>query len=1136
MDKFNLDDFTPYSNYIISADAGTGKTYSIKKIVGKMVSEFNIPIEDILIVTYTDKAAGELKERIKDELNGDIDLNKTSISTFHSFCMNIIKEYPISSSSPLSLSLDNSKELLVEFINEYIRQGEIKEEISNLLFLVSNYNLNKSDNEKISFSVDRIIEIFKNAINRYYLTLSNKEDDNIISLKNNEIFILKNEIMISKMNNESLSKYYNKEPIKTYFDVLKKSSNKKFNELYDQLINEDFEFNGIKFRLSKDFSDQEKEAFEFFKDLKDYIKKPLLSSYIVYKYLKDIYIKYREYKIKNKIQTFDDLIFRVKEKLMEDNSLLLKELKNKYHYAIIDEFQDTNQKQFDIFKKIFLEDDDHHIIVVGDPKQSIYSFQDADIDAYFLAIESIKKRGGIEKSLSKNYRSKAEVVESMNHLFKYFEFEKTTFKDTECLKEGIDSSYHDALYKNQKIKGIWFPKKQNDELLDEYEFVKFAISQIIDLCSFDENNKTNLQIKDKDHNEFRNVSFKDFVFLARNTNEIEVIKSALVKAGIPYIRYKDDSLFKGKEISDWKILFEALTQKDFTGIRRNSFKKALYTKFFNVKIKDISSDKYNHDDNEEFVLLTKWKSLLDDKKYELLIDDILINSRLEDNSTNISEITSFSKYRQIGEYILSYLLSYKSGEDVISDLSNKILTNSKDGIIARSTDFNCVSILTIHASKGLQFPVTISIGGFKKNQSASIPYTYYKDDKRILSFNYDKIVNEKEIYEDERLYYVNFTRPQFLLIAPNHKNWNIFLKEPISKFLENETDYYSYVDFKDEDYKILKNRVKEILFKNNIYYDDVSNKIEKEKQDEINKKLINIKYKKGVYKHSYSSLSHPKNDNELNLTNDDDEINYESDISLDNDLSNYDKDVLYNSGIPYESDLPPVAIPKGFIKGAKVGNALHKIFELTDFKNYKSYLTSIVESAFIEEGIILNEEGIDYVKNIIENSLNAKIPLIEGNKIYDDKYFKLIDIPLKDRKNEIEFNYNINCSKLTNYCLGFIDLLFIYQDRYILLDYKSDTLNDDFISYSSISDLKEHVDSHYSIQRTLYAYVLINWLKTIYKDETKEEIFNKHFGGIHYLFIRGTRKDSYNGIISFSWSNYEELEKSYLEIIKDKVK
>ena len=122
-------------------------------------------------------------------------------------------------------------------------------------------------------------------------------------------------------------------------------------------------------------------AVDFFNGLSKLLNELKVDKIISSFYLKDFYEKYQKEKELNKQQTFDDMIRYVRESIIHSNALKTK-LQNKYSYAIIDEFQDTNQRQFDIFKNIFMNDDNHHIIVVGDPKQSIYSFQGADIDVY----------------------------------------------------------------------------------------------------------------------------------------------------------------------------------------------------------------------------------------------------------------------------------------------------------------------------------------------------------------------------------------------------------------------------------------------------------------------------------------------------------------------------------------------------------------------------------------------------------------------------------------------------------------------------------------------------------------------------------------------------------------------------------
>ena len=127
---------------------------------------------------------------------------------------------------------------------------------------------------------------------------------------------------------------------------------------------------------------------------------------------------------------------------------------------------------------------------------------------------------------------------------------------------------------------------------------------------------------------------------------------------------------------------------------------------------------------------------------------------------------------------------------------------------------------------------------------------------------------------------------------------------------------------------------------------------------------------------------------------------------------------------------------------------------------------------------------------------------------------------------------NILNKKLKDYCNGFVDMIFRKGDYYSIVDWKSDRLNDDFDSYSNILSLKKHVDDCYSIQRVLYSYCLIKWLKMYKKDLTEQEIFEKHFGGIYYIFLRGCHEGTGNGVYAQTWNSWEELEESFKEIIK----
>ena len=130
MEKFDVKNFDPNLNYVIEASAGTGKTYNVVEIVNKLVNDYNEDLNKILIVTYTDKAAGELKDRIRSKIK-DVDVDNAPIYTIHSFCKNTIKEFGISANLPLNLNVIDEA-LLDSFADRYMRTGSMLDDISSL--------------------------------------------------------------------------------------------------------------------------------------------------------------------------------------------------------------------------------------------------------------------------------------------------------------------------------------------------------------------------------------------------------------------------------------------------------------------------------------------------------------------------------------------------------------------------------------------------------------------------------------------------------------------------------------------------------------------------------------------------------------------------------------------------------------------------------------------------------------------------------------------------------------------------------------------------------------------------------------------------------------------------------------------
>jgi exodeoxyribonuclease V beta subunit len=303
--------------------------------------------------------------------------------------------------------------------------------------------------------------------------------------------------------------------------------------------------------------------------------------------------------------------------------------------------------------------------------------------------------------------------------------------------------------------------------------------------------------------------------------------------------------------------------------------------------------------------------------------------------------------------------------------------------------------------------------------------------------------------------------------------------------------------------------------------------------DEQNKILAQIKKDKkklSGYKHSYSTLSHGHDDSSF----EDEEFILDKEGSESVGLAKFDKKALPIEG-KYDSNLEAISLPNDYPKGSLLGNALHEVFEDSDFTNYDSNLSNLIAYKFINQGLEAKDSFISATKEMVGRVLNADLPEINGNQ-KTGNYFKLSSIEDKDKLAESEFLFNFVNEKLVNYLNGFVDLIFKRGEYYSILDWKSDKLNDeDFESFTSLEDIKKHVDNSYSIQRVLYSYCLINWLKNFYKELTLEEIFNKHFGGIYYVFLRGCNEDTSNGVYAQTWSSYQDIEDAFNEIIKDRL-
>lgn len=314
--------------------------------------------------------------------------------------------------------------------------------------------------------------------------------------------------------------------------------------------------------------------------------------------------------------------------------------------------------------------------------------------------------------------------------------------------------------------------------------------------------------------------------------------------------------------------------------------------------------------------------------------------------------------------------------------------------------------------------------------------------------------------------------------------------------------------------------------------------------------------------YSYSSLSGKadngisnEDDTPLDQNGDDgDEVTRKNKVSIKSiDVNAVDCSQPFEESQDYQSHYDE-SIHK-FPRGSKLGNAIHHVFERAKFfeigrtlPTLESALVDIksinvIEDEFKNEALPIWNHKEAWTKIAIGylwNTLNAKLPTIEGN-VTTGETFCLTEIPLTDHKAEMQFilNASDDSQVLHRFCKGFIDLMFVRTDslgkkRYSILDWKSDVMEENRYTPTA---LKERVDADYSIQRVLYSYCLIQWLKQFYGEGTaenlsEEEIFQKHFGGIYYAFVRGTQGGTSKGIYAQTWNSYDDLRLAYAEVKK----
>lgn len=1038
-------------SFMIEASAGTGKTYTIIRLFFRYLIEKNIEPQQILLVTFTKKAKEEMLTRLY-ELAVSILAGKTAYSNF----LNLLANQ----------SADHLKKKLEELLKnfELVNVATIH---SFCLGLLEEYpvELKVPTNLKIMENEDEVFgHVFLDTVLNYPKLNSLLQDYDLNTLKN----------------------YANR----FYFH----SQHYKDYKLHF-VVNGGYTISFSKVISGSSFSHHSK-----LNNLLDFMK--------------ESYFEIEKYKKKSSILTYNDMVKYVYSAITEENSKIKDILQKRYRVGIIDEFQDTDAYQWEIFKNIFLQKNGNYLVVVGDPKQSIYGFRGADVYTYLDAREDYRKRGLPVYSLNKNFRSHAVFVGDLNSVMKKvllthrFASKDIDYVDVEAAghednKDNNESNRRSECLKNAGIeKRINFIKVELGEQekkesgiygvrTEIAENVLYLIKLLRSCC----------------------YQYSDIAILYRKELSVRNIKDKLLRNGIPFQDFGLDSVFDSEEALAIEYLLKFFSEPDDPRLRKRFLLYYFsFLPYFDLQVMD----------NHQSMLTQKigeWQNILQEGNWYKFFYTILEDTKFY---YKYFAFPDFERRITNWEHIVEILIEEATKKQLtITGLYNeylKLKKTRKEEYLRLDSDDDKITLLSMHKSKGLEFPVVI-VTGWDESRNPSVGdndnYKYYDGIWHITFFveknnknKPDVPIRNEVIQEELRLFYVAITRAREYT------------------FVVYNADSYLLSKFQTEDYILKHNLYKiEIGPEEKESCDANNNMPETENQNggtvktiqEISgwiKKVSKLDYDSLRYKlHSYSSLQPDRRSSPELEDVDTDEV----------PAGKQDSQDLQSGKTKQDFDT-------FFRPGPATGSYIHKVMEIVSFDDFQKLGKEEIRKKYERSlKFYLDYFELDFSDNekkdsVITFLLDDFLPEVLTNCKIDT--FALADVDPGKMKKELGFLINDEFKKVKNnvFLTGNLDLFFEHESKFYLLDFKTTQL----ASYDDNNRLKEYTEKHYKIQYLLYSYALYLWLDSIGKFKTGKE--NRLPGKIIYFYLRGYKNQN-RGIYAFDFPAFGEIKREIETIL-----
>ncbi len=1134
--------------HLVEASAGTGKTFAIAGIYLRLVAELGYSPSEILVVTFTDAATQELKIRVRQRLRQALDDNPNTgddpvfdailskntdraianikraianfdqarIYTIHAFSQRAKEEMAIARDHErIELSTDSNlidHSLAIDFFRQtiYGKDTDIVSlfpdimNIDSFLSIAKSIKMGREIYPKGAFPLDILESKAKkfSVIKEQVTALWQSRKTELL-----EYFSL-NEKYLSRYTPTSLPGY-----VKHLEEYLFLSKSKKDSEL------KYFTFSHLSEAIKKAYllKGWQPVRDEFFLLMDALLQERALITAQQVKHsicvsLKNYMEKNRE-RMKRELRqkVFDDLLLEVYHGLRLKPELA-GIIGKPYKIALIDEFQDTDPVQYEIFHRIFtLQNKD--LYMIGDPKQSIYGFRGADIFAYKKARMSTEPI-----TMATNWRSTSGMIGAVNEIFSCenpFIFDWIEYSPV-TPSPNADKSPLIIDGKPAIPLSIWHLTDGDSNSLSSGEAdilaARATATQIVALIEKGREGRAIIGGKP--------VTAKDMAILVNKHDEAKIISRELELRGVPHVMSSNMSVLETDEARDMSLLLRILEKPSDTKL----IKLLLLSPIFGyspgrLPIGDQETEDW---DNILSDISEHSQTFLRDgflAAFHSVADKRAMVERLKGALGGLRKLTNYNHLAEI-----FHNEEKSTGKRGLVKRIEKRIRDAEDheNELRLETEADAVTINTLHSSKGLEWNIVFmpfSYAGTRKINDNDLWELHIDDDEKPITYypvddnkdNYRRLTENEALSERLRLIYVGLTRARCACSIAWGNTGKEGLK-PLAWLLSRE---------KGENLTEMNTRLKALdpeQFFQSLQTRYRSQNIEVTRIPQWNEVKLEEETK-------YLETGIPRHF--------DDEyrpgpvISSFSGMTRGNHSSFRDTDQDTVEEMPKRSADPIFMFPKG----AQPGSMIHEAFEnipfseiMSESETARAMVVDLIGKYNITSNDMDEDVLADSAISMLRNTLHATIPgtdkrLYDLETHYPELQFLMGSPPLAEGALErafIEAEYmteyapRLRCVRsLKGYVKGFIDLIFLMNGKYYILDWKTNSIGGRLTDFTGDRLKREMFDHDYILQYTIYILALHRHLLATVQNYSYDE----HIAGALYAFTRGIRpEDPDNGV------------------------